>query len=366
VPHVTDDSAAAGLASLGWDQRWDAAWAEAAPAPGAPGARAGAGADAAEAALRPGRVVLEHGRFLRVHDGQAERLAVSSGRLRHQAASAAELPTVGDWVALAHAPGDELAHIRRVLPRRSRFSRRQSGTRDAEQVVAANIDLVLLVMGLDGDFNVRRLERYLALAHASGAAAAVVLNKRDLAADLTRQRAEVEALAGPAGGGLPVLALGLNEPGGEDPVRALLAPGKTVALLGSSGVGKSTLLNRLSGRDVQRTGGVRASDGRGKHTTSYAQLFALPGGALAIDTPGLREIQLWEAGAGVDTAFEDVAAVAAACRFGDCRHDSEPGCAVRAALADGTLARDRLDSFLKLRRELSRDPRSRPGARRRR
>ena len=319
-----------GLASLGWGPEWAAAF--------APDAGPG---------VRPARVVLEHGRFLRVHDGQAEILAVKSGRLRHEAASAADLPTVGDWVAIAHPPGEELAQIRRVLPRRSRFSRRRAGMRAEEQVVAANVDTVLLMMGLDADFNLRRLERYLALALGSGAQPAVVLNKADLSDQVAVQRGAVEALRP----GTPVLTVSLREPDGAAPVRALGGPGRTLALLGSSGVGKSTLLNRLLGADVQRTGEVRASDGRGRHTTSFAQLFALPDGTLCIDTPGLREIQLWEADEGIGGAFTEVEELAARCRFSDCRHQAEPDCAVRAALQSGTLPAERYASFAKLRAE---------------
>jgi len=343
-----------GLASLGWGPEWAAAF-----------------APLAGPELRPARVVLEHGRFLRVHDGDRELLAVAAGRLRHDAASAAELPTVGDWVAIQHTAarrgGEELAQIQKVLPRRSRFSRRRAGVRAEEQVVAANVDTVLLMMGLDQDFNPRRLERYLTLAYASGAHPVVVLNKADLTTDLDEQWATVQKLRP----GLPVVVLQLK---GPDPARAtavldpFLIPARTLALLGSSGVGKSTLLNQLAGAVLQRTGDVRQSDRRGRHTTSYAQLFALPGGALCIDTPGLREIQLWEADTGIDAAFEDVAALASACRFGDCRHEAEPGCAVQAALAAGTLAADRWSSFVKLRAEQdeqARTSRGRGRARRR-
>ena len=315
-----------------------------------------------EPGLAPGRVVLEHGRFYRLRGaaGAAWR-AVAAGRMRHRAASAAELPTVGDWVAVrregegaAGAAGrDELVTIRHLLPRRTKFSRRGAGPRGAEQVVAANVDTVFLMMGLDADYNLRRLERYLAIAHASGAEAVVVLNKTDLAGDPAGLAREVAAVAGAH---VPVLALSLRDPDGERPVRARLAAGRTVVLLGSSGVGKSTLLNRLAGEELQRIGAVRRHDSRGRHTTSHARLFELAGGALVIDTPGLREIQPWEPASAVEGAFPDVAALAAGCRFRDCRHQEEPGCAVLAARASGGLPEARYASYQKLRAELERGP----------
>jgi ribosome biogenesis GTPase len=221
------------------------------------------------------------------------------------------------------------------------------------------VDTVFLLMGLDQDFNPRRLERYLAVAHASGARPVVVMNKADLAGDLAQQRAAVAELCSGSAGAVPVLATRLHEPGGHQPVLDHLHPGETVALLGSSGVGKSTLLNRLVGSDLQRTADVRAHDGRGRHTTTFAQLFPLPNGSLAIDTPGLRELQLWQADEGLDSTFADVQEVAAQCRFRDCRHDEEPGCAVRAALASGQLEPDRYASFRKLAAELSETDRRR-------
>jgi ribosome biogenesis GTPase len=308
------------------------------------------------AGLRPARVVLEHGRFYRVSTGDEERRAVATGRLRHQAQNAAAMPTVGDWVALL--VGDEgLVSIRHVLPRRSKFSRRSAGVRAQEQVVAANIDTVFLMMGLDRDFNPRRLERYLAVAAASGAAPVVLLNKADVlpAEERAQRLAEVAAV----GHGIPVLVISVREGEGLEELSRYLAPARTAALLGSSGVGKSTLLNRLATADLQRTGSVGAQDGRGKHTTSHAQLFALPGGALIIDTPGLRELQLWEPEASLEGAFADVQALAAQCRFSDCRHAEEPGCAVRAAMNDGRLPAERLASFEKLRGELGRRDRRR-------
>jgi ribosome biogenesis GTPase len=236
-----------------------------------------------------------------------------------------------------------------VLPRRTRLARRVAGRRDEEQVVAANVDTVLVVMGLDADFNTRRVERYLALAHAGGVRPVVVLNKADLCTDVEARRAAVAAVAP----GAPILTTSLAGAGGHEAVEACLEPRRTVALLGSSGVGKSTLLNRLAGADVQRTAAVRAYDSRGRHTTSFAQLFRLPAGALAVDTPGLRELALTDdAEAGLGDAFDDVAAVAAGCRFRDCRHDREPGCAVRAAVDSGALPDSRFASYLKLRGEM--------------
>ncbi|HEY0707332.1 MAG TPA: ribosome small subunit-dependent GTPase A [Polyangia bacterium] len=330
----------AGLTSLGWNEGWAKAWADTAVADGAV----------------PARVILEHGRFLRLHDGAGELLAVSAGRLRHEADTGAALPTVGDWVAVSKgtdaANGEPLGTIRAVLPRKSRFSRRRAGVRAVEQVVAANIDTVFLLMGLDADFNPRRLERYLSVTFASGARPIVVLNKADVAGDPDTLAGRVAAVAAIAGVAIPVLPTSTRTEDGLAAVMPHLRPGQTVALLGSSGVGKSSLLNRLAGNDLQRIADVRAHDGRGKHTTTYAQLFALPSGALVIDTPGLRELQLWEADEGVETAFSDIEEVAAQCRFRDCRHAAEPGCDVRAALADGRLSASRFASFQKLQAEL--------------
>jgi ribosome biogenesis GTPase len=301
--------------------------------------------------LRPARVVLEHGRFYQVSTGSEELRAVATGRLRHEAQSGAEMPTVGDWVAV-RLDGEGLASIRHVLPRRSKFSRRGAGRAVAEQVVAANVDLVFLMMGLDRDFNPRRLERYLSVAASSAAQPVVLLNKADACteAELSERRAAAVAVAP----GVPVLLISVRAGRGLDELRARLRPGQTVALLGSSGVGKSTLLNALAGSDLARTGVVGAQDGRGKHTTSHARLFALPDGALVIDTPGLRELQLWEPDSSVEGAFSDVQALSAECRFSDCRHAEEPGCAVRAAVREGRLPEERLRSYEKLRAELER------------
>jgi ribosome biogenesis GTPase len=316
----------------------------------------------------PARVVAQQGDVYKVVCASGERTAKLSGKLRRLAASAADLPTVGDFVvlngpAVSADSGDSAdsadsanraaipveARIEAVLPRVSRFSRRAPGSANVEQILVANVDVVFLVMGLDGDFNLRRLERYLTLAWTSGARPVVVLTKSDLCTQIEARRAEVEARAPD----VPVIVTCLIQPEGEAPVRALLPPGTTGALLGSSGAGKSTLTNRLLASDVQRVRTVRATDDRGRHTTSHRQLFQLVHGALLIDTPGLREVQLWDAEAGLDAAFADVLAVARGCRFGDCAHAGEPGCAGAAALADGSLAEKRVAGYRHLQHEAS-------------
>jgi ribosome biogenesis GTPase len=298
--------------------------------------------------LDAGRVAVAHKDLVVVLSPHGELWAEVSGRLRHEAASRADLPVTGDWVAIRPRVKEGRATIHAVLPRRSAFSRKAAGATTEEQVVAANTDTVFLVSGLDGDFNVRRIERTLVLAAESGAAPVIVLNKSDLCPDPATRRAEVEQIAA----GVPVLVASSVTGDGVSALAEYAGPGQTVALVGSSGVGKSSLVNRLLGREAQATAEVRAHDDRGRHTTTRRELIPLPAGGWIVDTPGLRELQLWADEQSLPAAFADVETVAARCRFGDCRHESEPGCAVREALSDGRLPSERFASFVKLRKEV--------------
>ena len=298
--------------------------------------------------VQPGRVFIEFNYIFRVyiHGGEIE--AVLAGRLKHHATSRAELPAVGDWVVVRMRPGDERGSIIAVLPRRSRFSRRMAGNVTDEQVVAANVNVTFIVMGLDQDYSVRRLERYLLLSRESGAAPVVLLTKPDLGENVEGRLAEVRAIAQD----VPVHVLNPRAGEGTDQVLHYLTRGRTGALLGSSGVGKTTLINRFMGTDVRRTRDVRAADSKGRHTTTNRELVVLPNGGLLIDTPGMRELQLWEVGTAVRETFDDIDALAASCHFTDCAHRDEPRCAVKAAVDEGRLAPDRLASYLQLRNEL--------------
>ncbi|MBP6717156.1 MAG: ribosome small subunit-dependent GTPase A [Acidobacteria bacterium] len=320
------------LIELGWDDVWDTQFQ----------------AMALEGET-PARVSLEHNHVFRVLDAEGEHLAEVSGRIRHEATSRAEMPAVGDWVIMrpAHAEGAR-PQIRAVMPRRSVFSRKSAGRETEEQVVAANIDTVFLVSGLDQDFNARRIERYLVMARQSGAQPVIVLNKADLPVHVNRVIAEIAAIAP----NVPVHAVTAKGPSVDcSALSAYLSAGRTVALLGSSGVGKSTIINTLAGNDLLKTAAVRDSDGRGRHTSVHRHLILLDTGGVVIDTPGMREIQLWDAAEAVVESFPEIDAKAADCRFRDCRHDTEPGCAVKAAVADGTVDASRYESFIKLQKE---------------
>jgi len=275
-----------------------------------------------------------------------------SGRLRHEAGEG-ELPVVGDWVVaeLHHDAGS--ARINACLPRRSSLVRKRAGRASAPQMIASNLDTVFVVTSLNGDLNERRIERTLAMIWEGGAQPVVLLTKLDLCADPAESVDRVEAVAL----GVPVHALSTWTGEGLTAIDRYLAPGKTLALIGSSGVGKSTLANRLLGEERLATSEVRESDDRGRHTTTARELFVLPSGALLIDTPGMRELGLWDAGDGLDAAFEDIDVLAKACRFGDCKHHGEPGCAVRAAIDEGALESSRFASYEKLQRELAHEAR---------
>jgi ribosome biogenesis GTPase len=298
--------------------------------------------------LIPGRVTVQHRGAYDTLTELGELRCDVAGRLYEESSSPADLPAVGDWVAIAPRADESAGTIQALLPRRTKFSRKTAWQAAEEQVLAANVDVVFIVTSLNEDLNLRRLERYLILARESGAQPVVLLTKSDLADDPGTAHEAVEAVAAD----VPVLVLSSVTGEGLDAVSAYLRPGVTAALLGSSGVGKSTLVNTLAGTELLETQELR-SDGQGRHTTVRRELVQLPGGALVIDTPGMRELQLWVADEALEETFDDVTSLFEHCRFADCSHESEPGCAVKAALADGTLAQERWDSYLKLEAELA-------------
>ena len=303
----------------------------------------------AAAGLDPARVAAQHRGAYVLFSELGELRADTAGRLSHEATGAGDLPAVGDWVAVAVRPEEAAATIKQVFARRTKFSRKATLHASEEQVLAANVDAVFLLMSLNEDFNLRRLERYITMAWESGAQPVIVLTKTDLCPDWELRLLEVEAIAF----GVPVHAISSLTGDGIELVRSHLAPGRTIALLGSSGVGKSTLVNTFAGEELLATREIREDDGEGRHTTTHRQLVLLPGGGLVLDTPGLRELQLWESSDGISETFADVEELAAQCRFSDCARRSEPGCAVQAAIEDGTLPFGRWASYKKLQRELA-------------
>jgi ribosome biogenesis GTPase len=290
----------------------------------------------------PARVIAEQKNTWRLATESDELWAQPSGRLRHRLTKPEDLPAVGDWVETGSGV------IYDILPRQSKLSRKAPGRRTDEQIVAVNIDTVFVVSSLNQDYNPRRLERYLTTVWEGGAQPVIVLNKADVCADAARFVLETEAVAP----GVPVLAISARTGTGMDELERYFRRGSTIVLVGSSGVGKSTLINRLCNSDRLTVSEIR-DDGRGRHTTTSRSLVVLPGGALLIDTPGMRELQLWATEDSLDNTFDEIQSLARQCRFSDCRHDGEPGCAVLLAVNDGDLPADRFASYMKLQRELA-------------
>lgn len=318
------------LDDWGWDKRWAEAF----------GDDVGKG-------LFPARLIEEQRGLFQIMSEQGVKSARTTGSMRHKAADRAGLPAVGDWVSTEAVPNEKVVLIRRILPRRTKLSRKAAGEAMEEQVIAANLDTVLVMTALNADFNARRLERFLTVSLESGAQPVLVLNKLDACTEPGPYLEQARLAAGSA----PVIAISAKTSAGFDALAVWIKPGQTVGLIGSSGVGKSTLINRLTGNEDIKTAETRASDERGRHTTTHRQLFILPGGGILLDTPGMREMQFWDSEQGLAKTFDEIEALAPSCKFKDCAHDSEPDCAVKAAIAAGTIAADRLLSWTKLKHE---------------
>ena len=319
------------LNEYGWNDYWSRPFAEV----------AGEG-------QKPARVLQEQKGSYKLVSEFGEINGEVSGRFRHRASGFDSYPSVGDWVAADLMPRENRAVIHALLPRKSKFSRKVAGVVIQEQIVAANFDYVFIVNSLNRDFNLRRLERYLTMAWESGAEPVIVLSKKDLSEDAEDKIREVEAITF----GVPIIAASAVTGEGTDALRRYLGVGSTVAILGSSGVGKSTLTNLLAGESIMDTGEIREDDSRGRHTTTFRNLVKLPGAGMIIDTPGMRELQLWESESGLQGTFEDVESLSGSCRFRDCSHENEPGCAVIEAVRSGLLPAARLESYRKLKKEL--------------
>lgn len=295
-----------------------------------------------------GRVALEHKNLFRVYTQQGDVLAEISGKLRHEAVNRSDLPAVGDWVVIRWRPDTDRVTIHAVLPRKTSFTRKIAGSRTEEQIVGANIDTLFLLTSLNQDFSLRRIERYLVIAWESGANPIVILSKSDLYDQVADAMIEVQSVAR----GVPIHAISVVTGYGLQDIAQYFKPGQTVAMLGSSGVGKSTLINHLAGVDHLKVQTVREHDDRGRHTTTHRELILLPAGGLVLDTPGMRELQLWDGDESLPLVFDDIEALAGQCYFSDCLHQDEPRCAVREALVAGTVDTERYQSYGKLQKEL--------------